>query len=404
MKGDECYNFLNVSREGIAFFGPLSNSHHVIMAWDGGPKRILLLAKPDPEIIPALEESLEHLWNQGLVVYVEESVYSHMESRFGEGGGGGDGKAGNKKLLRVFKSEAVQRNQQGIDLIITFGGDGLLMHCNSLYGGRPIPPIMSFDFGSLGFLAPFNYENFVEEINNVLTGSVLLTLRMRLECSIRRRGEELPSGSFHVLNEALIDRGPASFLSVIDIQCDSEYLTTVQGDGIIIATPTGSTAYSLAAGGSMVHPSVPAILVTPICAHTLSFRPLLLPDSCTLECSVPMDCRANGWVSFDGKFRQELERGDSLVIHMSNFPMPTINNAANMKAPLNDWFSSLRNGFLFNQRPRQKSEVRPPISKSHRAVTGGGESTLGQQQQGGENDSSGSNSGGIVGTNVGNKK
>jgi NAD+ kinase len=110
-------------------------------------------------------------------------------------------------------------------------------------------------------------------------------------------------GTYNVLNEAVIDRGPSPFLSVIDIDCDQQFLTTLQGDGIILATPTGSTAYSLAAGGSMVHPAVPAILLTPICAHSLSFRPLLLPDSSVLDCTVPLDSRANGWVSFDGKFR-----------------------------------------------------------------------------------------------------
>jgi NAD+ kinase len=159
--------------------------------------------------------------------------------------------------------------------------------------------------------------------------------------------------SRHVLNEIVVDRGPASFLSVLDIVCDNKYMTTLQGDGIIIATPTGSTAYSLAAGGSMVHPCVPAILLTPICAHTLSFRPLLLPDSSTLECFVPLDCRAGGWVSFDGKFRQELQKGDCLRVQQSLFPMPTINRA-NYTI---DWFDALRSGFMFNERPRQSSKI-----------------------------------------------
>ena len=119
----------------------------------------------------------------------------------------------------------------------------------------------------------------------------------------------------------------------------------MQGDGIIFATPTGSTAYSLSAGGSIVYPSVPAILLTPVCAHSLSFRPMLLPDSAVLTCEVPLECRGSGWVSFDGKHRlvrvticfsleffidtffcrQELHRGDRLKIRMSPYPMPTIN-------------------------------------------------------------------------------
>lgn len=172
----------------------------------------------------------------------------------------------------------------------------------------------------------------------------MLTLRMRLQCTIWRDG--LPCETYNVLNEAVIDRGPSPFLSVLDLTCDNQYLTTAQGDGIIIATPTGSTAYSLAAGGSIVYPSVPAILLTPICAHTLSFRPMLLPDSALLFCSVPLECRSCGMVSFDGKFRQELSRGDRLEVRASPFPMPTVNR-------LNytgDWFDSLRAGFMYNLR------------------------------------------------------
>jgi NAD+ kinase len=154
-----------------------------------------------------------------------------------------------------------------------------------------------------------------------------------------------------VLNEAVIDRGSSPFLSAIDLECDDEYITTVQGDGLIIATPTGSTAYSLAAGGSMVHPSVPAILVTPICPHTLSFRPLLVPDSSILSCKVPYDARNSAWVAFDGKFRKELQRGDRMDVHMSLHPAPTINRLSFT----GDWFNPLRSQFMFNLRPKQKT-------------------------------------------------
>jgi NAD+ kinase len=101
----------------------------------------------------------------------------------------------------------------------------------------------------------------------------------------------------------------------------------------------------------MVHPSVPAILLTPICAHTLSFRPLLLPDSSVLMCSIPIDCRSSGWVGFDGKFRQELLRGDRIEVKLSNHPMPTVNR----QSFTGDWFDALRSGFMFNVRPRQKA-------------------------------------------------
>ena len=103
----------------------------------------------------------------------------------------------------------------------------------------------------------------------------------------------------------------------------------------------------------MVHPSVPAMLLTPICAHTLSFRPLLVPDSSVLEVMVPEDCRASGWVSFDGKFRTELLRGDLLHVKQSLYPMPTVNRA-NYTI---DWFDALRSGFMFNERSRQSPKI-----------------------------------------------
>jgi NAD+ kinase len=101
----------------------------------------------------------------------------------------------------------------------------------------------------------------------------------------------------------------------------------MQADGIMLATPTGSTAYSVAAGGSMVHPNVQAILLTPICPHSLNFRPIILPDYVEMELRVPDSARVGAWVCFDGKQRQELQRGDSVFIKMSENPVPTINRA-----------------------------------------------------------------------------
>lgn len=102
-------------------------------------------------------------------------------------------------------------------------------------------------------------------------------------------------------------------MSSTELFGDDEHLTTVLADGICIATPTGSTAYSLAAGGSLCHPEIPAMLVTPICAHSLTFRPLVLPDSIVLRVGVPYDARTTAWASFDGRQRVELHR--KYIIH-----------------------------------------------------------------------------------------
>lgn len=125
----------------------------------------------------------------------------------------------------------------------------------------------------------------------------------------------------------------------------------MQGDGVIVATPTGSTAYSTAAGGSMVHPNVPCMLFTPICPHSLSFRPVILPDSARLELKIPDDARSNAWVSFDGKRRQQLSRGDSVRIFMSEHPIPTVNKSDQT----GDWFHSLVRCLNWNERLDQKA-------------------------------------------------
>ncbi|KAG0229540.1 hypothetical protein BGW41_003007 [Actinomortierella wolfii] len=117
-----------------------------------------------------------------------------------------------------------------------------------------------------------------------------------------------PTETFEILNDLVLDRGPSANLSLLELFGDEEHLTTVQADGIVISTPTGSTAYSLAAGGPLTHPDIPAILISPICPHTLSFRPMLLPDSMELRICVPFDSRSTAWASFDGRGRVELKR------------------------------------------------------------------------------------------------
>jgi len=180
---------------------------------------------------------------------------------------------------------------------------------------------------------------------------VMVTLRMRLECSVVRRGCDRPEQVYEVLNEVVVDRGADSFLTNLECRVNGRLITRVQADGVMLATASGSTAYSAAAGGSMVHPNVPSILLTPVCPHSLNFRPVVLPDYVELELRVPDAARAGAWVCFDGKHRQQLGRGDSVHVRMSPNPMPTIN-----KADLTgDWFESLERCFRWSNRAEQKA-------------------------------------------------
>lgn len=127
-----------------------------------------------------------------------------------------------------------------------------------------------------------------------------------------------PVEQFEVLNDLVVDRGPSPFVSLLEVFGDDHHLTTVQADGLTVSTPTGSTAYSLSAGGSLTHPGIPAILITPICPHTLSFRPMLLPDGMELRVCVPYNSRSTAWASFDGRGRVELKRELLLITQLTS--------------------------------------------------------------------------------------
>jgi NAD+ kinase len=191
-----------------------------------------------------------------------------------------------------------------------------------------------------------------EDIDRCLNEGYRANKRMRFTCTVyravKRSPEILESEQFDVLNEIVIDRGPSPWVSNLELYDDDKLLTIVQADGLILSTPTGSTAYSLSAGGSLVHPSIPAILLSPICPHTLSFRPMLLPDSAVLRVCVPRNSRATAYVSFDGRNRVELRKGDYVEIQASRFPFPTVIKEEG------EWVDTVCKTFQWNQRERQK--------------------------------------------------
>ncbi|KAA8490685.1 putative NAD kinase 2, chloroplastic [Porphyridium purpureum] len=266
--------------------------------------------------------------------------------------------------------------EEKIGLVVGLGGDGLLLYvCSELFYTK-VPPILGFNFGSLGFLTPFSIDQSSSVSKQVFEEMMVpYTKRMRLQCTLYRlqqvdvantnsatsgdieerlqQDEETHflENEFHVTNEVVIDRGPAAYLTNLECFCDGIFVTRVQADGLIIATPTGSTAYSLSAGGSMVHPSVPCILFTPICPHSLSFRPVLFPDGVELKLCVPHHARNSAWISFDGRNRVEMKRGDFILVRKSLYPLRTLNH----ENPISDWFSAIQRCLRWNERESQRT-------------------------------------------------
>lgn len=331
-----------VTESSLAFTHP--STQQQMLMWKSTPKTVLLLKKLGPELMEEAKEVASFLYHQERMnVLVEPDVHDIFARIPGFG------------FVQTFYGQDSSDLHEKVDFVACLGGDGVILHASNLFRDA-VPPVVSFNLGSLGFLTSHNFEGYKQDLRQVIHGNntadgVYITLRMRLRCEVFRNGKAMPGKIFDVLNEVVVDRGSNPYLSKIECYEHDRLITKVQGDGIIVATPTGSTAYSTAAGGSMVHPNVPCMLFTPICPHSLSFRPVILPDSARLELKVPADARSNAWVSFDGKRRQQLSRGDSVRISMSKHPLPTVNKSDQT----GDWFHSLIRCLNWNERQDQKA-------------------------------------------------
>ncbi|KAI4306734.1 hypothetical protein L6164_029987 [Bauhinia variegata] len=319
------------------------SSKQITLKWESCPQTVLILTKPNSVSVRILCAEMVR-WlreKKKLDIYVEPRVRLELLSE-----------SSYFSFVETWKDEKeILLLHTKVDLVITLGGDGTVLWAASMFKG-PVPPIVPFSLGSLGFMTPFHSEHYRESLESVLKGPISITLRHRLLCHVIRdaaKNEYETEEPILVLNEVTIDRGISSYLTNLECYCDNSFVTSVQGDGLILSTTSGSTAYSLAAGGSMVHPQVPGILFTPICPHSLSFRPLILPEHVTLRIQIPFNSRSPAWASFDGKDRKQLAPGDALVCSMAPWPVPT----ACLVDSTNDFLRSIHDGLHWNLRKTQ---------------------------------------------------
>lgn len=321
------------------------SSKQIFLKWETDPQTVLVLTKQNSTSVRLLcFELVRWLKEQKkLNIYVEPQVRSELLDE-----------SPSFDFVQTWKDDEVLLLHTKIDLVVTLGGDGTVLWAASMFKG-PVPPVVPLAMGSLGFMTPFNSEQYKESLDSVLQGPISITLRHRLMCHVIRdaaKHEYDTEEPILVLNEVTIDRGISSYLTNLECYSDNTFMTCVQGDGLILSTTSGSTAYSLAAGGSMVHPQVPGILFTPICPHSLSFRPLILPEHVTLRVQVPFNSRGPAWASFDGKGRKKLSPGDALICSMAPWPVPT----ACQVDSISDFLRSIHEGLHWNLRKRQSSD------------------------------------------------
>ncbi len=334
-----------------------------------------------------------------------------------------------EERLKFWDTKLATNQAYLFDFVVTLGGDGTVLYTSWLFQ-HVVPPVLSFSLGSLGFLTKFDFNDYENILGSAIQDGVMVSLRLRFECTIMRSnphqretpsskkhrdlvdeliGDEPPDGTLshrpdgvvHILNDIVVDRGPnpsklrnhvyiylhlvaailtSLAMSSIELFGGDEHFTTLQADGVCIATPTGSTAYNMAAGGSLSHPDNPVILITAICAHTLSFRPIILPDTVVLRVGVPYDARTSSWASFDGRQRYvsrpkkstctscirlywmgttnatpdrvELLPGDYVTVSASRYPFA---NVLPHGGRGDDWMHSLSKTLNWNTRQRQKA-------------------------------------------------
>jgi NAD+ kinase len=200
------------------------------------------------------------------------------------------------------------------DFVISFGGDGTMLSAvNDI--GRSNTPILGVNMGGLGFLAEVVVEEMDLAIQSLLAGEYTISERMMLQGIIHTAKF---TETIFALNDCIIDKGSSARLLYIEAQVDDVLLNTYRSDGVIVSTPTGSTAYSLAAGGPIVVPRLNAILVTPICPHSLTVRPIVLSDESVLKLSIGPE-QATAQIHFDGRGKYDLHPGDWVEVKKADY-------------------------------------------------------------------------------------
>lgn len=200
------------------------------------------------------------------------------------------------------------------DLVVVLGGDGTLLATARAVGEKPVP-ILAVNLGALGFLTVITLEELYPTLELVLAGNFKAERRVRIDSEVRRKGES--EASFAALNDVVLNKGAIARVLDFDVWADGRFISTYKSDGLIVSTPTGSTAYSLAAGGPVVVPAVNAFIVTPICAHTLTNRTIVLPDTVTLEVTMKSH-QESVYLTVDGQVAVALRSDDRVLMRRSN--------------------------------------------------------------------------------------
>ena len=221
---------------------------------------------------------------------------------------------------RKFSGKSKSIAPPDLFCVFVLGGDGTFLRAVRWIGDQDIP-IFGIKFGEIGFLAEIAEDKIFDAAEFILNNTFTTKPRMRLLARVIREGKELASET--VLNEIVINKGAFASLACIKTYIDDRYLTTYRSDGLIVSTPTGSTAYSLSAGGPIIHPEVRGIVITPICPFALTIRPLVVPDSVSMK--IRLEEKSSDIIlTFDGQAGLEIDANDTIIVQKAPHPVNMI--------------------------------------------------------------------------------
>jgi NAD+ kinase len=284
-------------------------------------KRIGIISKPKKaeirDIVPPL---LDWLRKREIETYVDKETSALVESR----------------------ERSLSRNElpDHADLLVVLGGDGTLLAAARALHRKPVP-ILAVNLGGLGFLTVITQDELYPALEGVLAGEYATERRVQVAGELVRADESI--SKFLALNDVVLNKGAIARILDFDVLVDGRFISTYKSDGLIVSTPTGSTAYSLAAGGPIVLPNVSAFIITPICAHTLTHRPIVLPDTASIEVVVKSQ-REAAYLTVDGQVGLAAHSEDIVRMRKSDSYVELI------QPPGKDYFEILRRKLKWGER------------------------------------------------------
>lgn len=285
-------------------------------------KRVGITSKPKkPEIREIVPPLMQWLAEREIEVHIDKETSATLEK---------------PDRCVLTRNEMPSR----VDLIVVLGGDGTLLATARVLNRKAVP-LLAVNLGGLGFLTALTRDELYPTLEAVLAGKARSEKRVQIEAEVIRADEVI--SSFLALNDVVLNKGAIARVLDFDVEVNGRFVSTYKADGLIVSTPTGSTAYSLAAGGPIVAPSVEAFIVTPICAHTLTNRPIVLPDSAVIEVEVKSQ-RESVYLTADGQVGLAVRSEDRVRARRAASCVELI------QSPQKDYFEILRQKLKWGER------------------------------------------------------